>query len=61
MPTAIIRIGIQNKTYEVRCPAPDYFASTLPEVEPFQHYEAIYTRLTTFIDASREWAAKQKR
>jgi hypothetical protein len=61
MPTAIIRIGIQNKTYEVRCPAPDYFASQLPEVEPFQHYEAIYKRLTTFITASREWAEKQKR
>jgi len=61
MPTAIIRIGIQNKTYEVRCPAPDYFASELPEVQPFQHYGAIYNRLTTFITASREWAAKQKR
>lgn len=61
MPTAIIRIGIQNKTYEVRCPAPDYFASELPEVQPFQHYGAIYKRLTTFITASREWAEKQKR
>lgn len=59
--TAIIRIGIQNKTYEVRCLAPDYFSSQFPEAEPLQHYEAIYHRLKTFITASREWADKQKR
>ncbi|MCX7397676.1 MAG: hypothetical protein NT138_08380 [Planctomycetales bacterium] len=61
MPTAIIRIGIQNKTYEVRCLSPDYFASQFPEVEPFQDYAAIHKRLTTFITATRAWAAKQKR
>ena len=61
MSTAIIRIGIQNKTYEVRCLSPDYFASQFPEVEPFQDYAAIHKRLTTFITATRAWADKQKR
>jgi hypothetical protein len=61
MPTAIIRIGIQNKTYEVRCLSPDYFASQFPEVEPFQDYAAIHKRLSTFITATRAWADKQKR
>lgn len=61
MPTAIIRIGIRNMTYEVRCPSPDYFATQFPEIDPFRHYGAIYKRLSTFITASREWSEKQKR
>lgn len=61
MPTAIIRIGIRNMTYEVRCPSPDYFATQFPEIDPFRHYGAIYKRLTTFVTASREWSEKQKK
>ncbi|MFO0999038.1 MAG: hypothetical protein U0936_01765 [Planctomycetaceae bacterium] len=61
MPTAIVRIGIRNMTYEVRCPSPDYFATQFPEIDPFRHYGAIYKRLTTFITASREWSEKQKK
>lgn len=61
MPTAIIRIGIRNMTYEVRCPSPDYFATQFPEIDPFRDYGAIYKRLTTFVTASREWSEKQKK
>ncbi|MBS0202030.1 MAG: hypothetical protein JSS49_03960 [Planctomycetes bacterium] len=61
MPTSIIRIGILNKTYEVRCQTPAFFASRFPEITPFQRYNAIHSRLTKFVTASREWADKQNR
>lgn len=61
IPTSIVRIGIRNMTYEVRCRGAEFLSEEYPEVEPFRDFHAIEARLRKFIDASREWAEEQKR
>lgn len=54
IPTTIIRLGIFNQTYEVRCRGADFLAAEVPEAKAVQDFNAIETRLRKYIDSVKE-------
>jgi hypothetical protein len=61
LPTTILRLGLGNKSTEVRCRGAEFWAEKHPEVQPFGDFLAIETRLRKFIEQSREWARRSNR
>jgi hypothetical protein len=58
LPTTILRLGLGNKSTEVRFRGAEFWAKKHPEVQPFQDFLAIEARLRKFINQSREWAKR---
>jgi hypothetical protein len=58
--TTILRLGLGNKTIEVRFRGAEFWAEKHPDIQQFRDFQAIEARLRKFIEQSREWAKQSK-
>jgi hypothetical protein len=54
VPITVIRLGILNQTYEVRCRGADLLAAEFPGTKSLQDFNAIEARLRKYMDNVRE-------
>ncbi|MFO0825543.1 MAG: carboxypeptidase-like regulatory domain-containing protein [Gemmataceae bacterium] len=53
LPTTVITIRTADRSHEVRCYAPDFYAGQLPDLKDLQRLEAVHRRLAKYMDSLR--------
>jgi hypothetical protein len=53
LPTTVVKIQTADRTHEVRCYAPEFYAEQLPGLQPVQHFQAIHQRLARYMESLR--------
>ncbi|MFO0796335.1 MAG: carboxypeptidase regulatory-like domain-containing protein [Gemmataceae bacterium] len=53
LPTTVITIHTADRTHEVRCYAPEFYAERLPELKAVQQFQAVHQRLAAYMERLR--------